>query len=131
LPRFSAFLLSLQALRSLLQASRDPYNAGRVSRGLQTKQYAFVLADLLCATPAFAQQPLKVVVDGTFATHAMPKVGGGGVGFNIDLENEIGERTKRPAAIGAFRYGQRLADRACGGDLSRHAMAGGPAHQSP
>ena len=30
---------------------------------------------------------------------------------------------------GALAHLQRLADRACGGDLSRHAMAGGPADQ--
>ena len=61
------------------------------------KQYAFLLAGLLCASPLLAEEapPLKTVVDGTFAPHAMPKLGGGYEGFNIDLANEIGKRLKR------------------------------------
>lgn len=34
----------------------------------------------------------KVGVDGTFAPHAMPTMGGGTEGFNVDLATEIGER---------------------------------------
>jgi polar amino acid transport system substrate-binding protein len=68
------------------------------------KQYAFVLAGLLCVTPALAQQPLKTVVDGTFAPHAMPKLGGGYEGFNIDLANEIGKRMKRPITIDTTQF---------------------------
>ena len=59
------------------------------------KQVAFVLAGLLCASPAFAQDTLKTVVDGTFAPHAMPKLGGGYEGFNIDLADEIAKRLKK------------------------------------
>ena len=39
---------------------------------------------------------MRTAVDGTFAPHAMPKLGGGGYeGFNIDLANEIAKRLKR------------------------------------
>jgi len=73
------------------------------------KQYAFLFAGLLCAgaacaPSAFAQQPLKTAVDGTFAPHAMPKLGGGYEGFNIDLATEIGKRLKRPVAIDAVQF---------------------------
>ncbi|MEM6847764.1 MAG: transporter substrate-binding domain-containing protein [Pseudomonadota bacterium] len=44
------------------------------------------------ATPAIAQDSYNVALDGTFAPHAMPKLGGGIEGFNVDLANEIGER---------------------------------------
>ena len=68
------------------------------------KQYAFLFAGLLCAGTALAQQPLKTVVDGTFAPHAMPKLGGGYEGFNIDLANEIAKRLKRPSVIDATQF---------------------------
>ncbi|HRK18276.1 MAG TPA: transporter substrate-binding domain-containing protein [Hyphomicrobiaceae bacterium] len=48
---------------------------------------------------AVAQQPLKTMVDGTFAPHAMPRLEGGIQGFNVDLANEIGKRLKRPVEI--------------------------------
>lgn len=48
---------------------------------------------------ASAQQPLKTMVDGTFAPHAMPKLTGGIEGFNVDLANEIGKRLKRPVEV--------------------------------
>ena len=58
------------------------------------KQVAFVLAGLLCAAPAFAEEAvLKTAVDGTFAPHAMPKLGGGYEGFNIDLADEIDRKS--------------------------------------
>jgi polar amino acid transport system substrate-binding protein len=72
------------------------------------KQVAFLFAGLLCAAscagPALAQAPLKTAVDGTFAPHAMPKLGGGYEGFNIDLANEIGKRLKRPITIDATQF---------------------------
>jgi len=70
------------------------------------KQVAFLLAGLLCATPAFAEEaaPLKTAVDGTFAPHAMPKLGGGYEGFNIDLANEIAARLKRKTTIDAMQF---------------------------
>jgi polar amino acid transport system substrate-binding protein len=51
-----------------------------------------------------AQQPLKTMVDGTFAPHAMPRLDGGVEGFNVDLANEIGKRLKRPVEIIATQY---------------------------
>ena len=47
----------------------------------------FALAALFCAGSAIAQSkkpPLRTGVDGTFAPHAMPKLGGGIEGFNVD-----------------------------------------------
>jgi polar amino acid transport system substrate-binding protein len=73
------------------------------------KQISLLFAGLLCASSyctnaALAQQPLKTVVDGTFAPHAMPKLGGGYEGFNIDLANEIAKRLKRPSVIDATQF---------------------------
>ena len=54
----------------------------------------------LAAGAAGAQQkPLVVGVDGTFAPHAMPKLGGGVEGFNIDMINEVGRRMGRKVEI--------------------------------
>jgi len=54
----------------------------------------------LAAGSASAQQkPLIVGVDGTFAPHAMPKLGGGVEGFNIDLMIEAGRRMGRKVEI--------------------------------
>src|SRR5690242_12765342 len=72
------------------------------------KRHAFSLAaaTLLAASTAFAQDgpPLKTAVDGTFAPHAMPKLGGGYEGFNIDLAEEIGKRMKRKVTIDAVQF---------------------------
>ncbi|TMJ71196.1 MAG: transporter substrate-binding domain-containing protein [Alphaproteobacteria bacterium] len=64
------------------------------------------IASVLTLAPlsAFAQQPLKTAVDGTFAPHAMPKLEGGIQGFNVDLANEIGKRLKRPVDITATQF---------------------------
>ncbi len=80
---------------------------GSVSREFSMKNRAFLLAAvLLAASPLAAQEgaPLKTVVDGTFAPHAMPKLGGGYEGFNIDLATEIGKRLKRPVTIDAVQF---------------------------
>lgn len=54
----------------------------------------------LAAGCAWAQQkPLVVGVDGTFAPHAMPKLGGGVEGFNVDMINEVGRRLGRKVEI--------------------------------
>jgi polar amino acid transport system substrate-binding protein len=48
--------------------------------------------------PAEAQEklpPLRTGVDGTFAPHAFPKLGGGIQGFNVDLFTEIAKRMCR------------------------------------
>ena len=68
------------------------------------KQVAFVLAGMLCASPVFAQDTLKTVVDGTFAPHAMPKLGGGYEGFNIDLADEIAKRLKKKSQIDTTQF---------------------------
>ncbi|MEM6943003.1 MAG: transporter substrate-binding domain-containing protein [Pseudomonadota bacterium] len=46
----------------------------------------------LAATPLAAKDKYTVALDGTFAPHAMPKLGGGVEGFNVDLATVIGER---------------------------------------
>ena len=56
----------------------------------------------LVAGGAFAQQelpPLRTGVDGTYAPHAMPKLGGGLEGFQIDLFNEVARRMHRKIII--------------------------------
>ena len=70
------------------------------------KKHVFVLAALFAATPLAAQEgaPLKTAVDGTFAPHAMPKLGGGYEGFNIDLADEIARRLKRKSVIDAVQF---------------------------
>jgi polar amino acid transport system substrate-binding protein len=68
---------------------------------------AIAVATLLCAGPAFAQDklpPLKTGVDGTFAPHAMPKLGGGVEGFQIDLFTEVARRMKREITIDAVSF---------------------------
>ena len=63
---------------------------------------AVVAAVLLCASAALAQEklpPLRTGVDGTFAPHAMPKLGGGVEGFQIDLFTEVARRMKRAALM--------------------------------
>ncbi|MEM7496596.1 MAG: transporter substrate-binding domain-containing protein [Pseudomonadota bacterium] len=52
---------------------------------------AFALS-VLAAAPLAAKDKYTVALDGTFAPHAMPKLGGGVEGFNVDLATLIGER---------------------------------------
>jgi polar amino acid transport system substrate-binding protein len=59
---------------------------------------------LLTGTAAAQQKPLVVGVDGTFAPHAMPKLGGGVEGFNIDLVTEAGRRMGRKVEIFAGEF---------------------------
>jgi len=68
---------------------------------------ALTAALLLCAAPALAQQklpPLRTGVDGTFAPHAMPKLGGGVEGFQIDLFTEVARRMNREITIDAVSF---------------------------
>ncbi len=53
---------------------------------------------------ATAQDKLIVGVDGTFAPHAMPKLGGGIEGFNVDMINAIGQKMGRPVEIFAGEF---------------------------
>jgi polar amino acid transport system substrate-binding protein len=61
-------------------------------------------AALIALSAAAQQKPLVVGVDGTFAPHAMPKLGGGVEGFNIDLVNEAGRRMGRKVEIFAAEF---------------------------
>jgi polar amino acid transport system substrate-binding protein len=68
---------------------------------------ALAAVALLCAAPALAQEklpPLRTGVDGTFAPHAMPKLGGGIEGFQIDLFTEVARRMKREITIDAVSF---------------------------
>jgi polar amino acid transport system substrate-binding protein len=65
------------------------------------KSLVAVASALMLAASAFAQdtKPMVVGVDGTFAPHAMPKLGGGVEGFNVDLINAIGAKMGRKVEI--------------------------------
>jgi polar amino acid transport system substrate-binding protein len=72
------------------------------------KRYAsFVVAAMVLAIPPVLAEegpPLRTVVDGTFAPHAMPKLGGGYEGFNIDLADGIAKRLKRKSVVDATQF---------------------------
>jgi polar amino acid transport system substrate-binding protein len=64
-------------------------------------------AALFVAGSALAQDklpPLRTGVDGTFAPHAMPKLGGGTEGFQIDLFTEVARRMKREITIDSVSF---------------------------
>lgn len=68
-----------------------------------------LLASCLFLLAAHAQaqtqaQPLRTAVDGTFAPHAMPKLGGGVEGFNVDLFTEVARRMGRPITIDSASF---------------------------
>lgn len=65
---------------------------------------AAAAAAALAAPAALAQDKLIAGVDGTFAPHAMPKLGGGVEGFNVDLINEISKQIGRPIEIFAGQF---------------------------
>jgi polar amino acid transport system substrate-binding protein len=71
-------------------------------------RYALSMAAaLLLAGSALAQTklpPLRTGVDGTFAPHAMPKLGGGTEGFQIDLFTEVARRMKREITIDSVSF---------------------------
>lgn len=64
---------------------------------------AFAAAALAGGT-ASAQAPIRTGIDATFAPHAMPKMGGGLEGFNIDLANELAKRMGRPITIDGTEF---------------------------
>ena len=77
--------------------------------GLPAGRFARLIGiALLAAAPLAAQPqsrtPIKTGVDATFAPHAMPKLGGGLEGFNIDLGNEIARRLGRPIEIEGTQF---------------------------
>src|SRR4051812_29256327 len=64
-------------------------------------------AFVLIAGAASAQQslpPLRTGLDGTYAPHAMPKLGGGVEGFQVDLFNEVARRMHRQIIIESARF---------------------------
>src|SRR5882672_5980170 len=66
-----------------------------------------LLAALFFASSAFAQPkqpPLRTGVDGTFAPHAMPKLGGGTEGFQIDLFTEVAKRMHRDITFDSVSF---------------------------
>lgn len=76
-----------------------------VSRFLLRALGAAMLAAVPLAAAAQASQtPIRTAVDATFAPHAMPKLGGGMEGFNIDLGNEIARRLHRPIEIEGTQF---------------------------
>jgi polar amino acid transport system substrate-binding protein len=69
------------------------------------KRTLALLAAATFAAGAIAQdKPLIAGFDGTFAPHAMPKLGGGVEGFNIDLITEAGKRMGRKIEIFAGEF---------------------------
>src|SRR5437868_14465205 len=74
---------------------------------LSRRLAAMAIVALVFAGPALAQEklpPLRTGVDGTFAPHAMPKLGGGVEGFQIDLFTEAARRMKREITIDAVSF---------------------------
>lgn len=66
---------------------------------------ALAAAAVLGAPAALAQNKSLIAgVDGTFAPHAMPKLGGGVEGFNVDLINEIAKQIGQPIEIFAGQF---------------------------
>ena len=62
------------------------------------------LSIVIVTAPVSAQPPLNAGLDGTFAPHAMPKMGGGVEGFNVDMALEIGRRLGRPLNVVAQEF---------------------------
>ena len=71
------------------------------------RRLALLAAALLLAGSALAQSslpPLRTGVDGTFAPHAFPKLGGGTEGFQIDLFTEVAKRMKREITFDSVSF---------------------------
>ena len=65
-----------------------------------------VLGLIAIGSNAFAedQRPLRSAIDATFAPHAMPKVGGGLEGFNIDVVDDISRRIHRKIDVEGTQF---------------------------
>ena len=70
---------------------------------MKTPTFAAALT-LALTGAAQAQDSYTVALDGTFAPHAMPKLGGGIEGFNVDLATAIGERLGAEMEIVATQF---------------------------
>jgi polar amino acid transport system substrate-binding protein len=62
------------------------------------------IATLAVTHAGAAEPPLRTAVDGTFAPHAMPKLGGGLEGFQIDLFTEAAHRMHREIHFDAASF---------------------------
>ncbi len=74
---------------------------------LRRRLAAIAAAALALTGSALAQSnlpPLRTGVDGTFAPHAMPKLGGGTEGFQIDLFTEVARRMKSEIVIDSVSF---------------------------
>jgi polar amino acid transport system substrate-binding protein len=74
---------------------------------LHRRLAAIAAVALLFAGSALAQSklpPLRTGVDGTFAPHAMPKLGGGIEGFNVELFTEVARRMHRDITIDSTSF---------------------------
>jgi polar amino acid transport system substrate-binding protein len=76
----------------------------RVPTSVRSGLVVAALVGLVAAGPGAAQPRLVVGLDGTFAPHAMPKLGGGVEGFNVDMANEIARRLGTPIDIVAQEF---------------------------
>src|SRR6185369_6774416 len=74
----------------------------RLAAVLSTALTAVLLSGAALAQSG--QPPLRTGVDGTFAPHAMPKLGGGIEGFQIDLFTEVARRMKREITIDSVSF---------------------------
>lgn len=67
-----------------------------------------LIAVAMACAPALAlaqaQPPLRTAVDGSFAPHAMPKLGGGVEGFNVDLFTAVAKKMGREIVIDSASY---------------------------
>jgi ABC-type amino acid transport substrate-binding protein len=76
--------------------------------------------------PAGAQEklpPLRTGVDGTFAPHAFPRLGGGIQGFNVDLFTEVAKRMRREITIDSVSFSTLIPTRPALADIRRTAHA--------
>lgn len=71
---------------------------------LHTRSILALVLSVAALGASAQDKPLIVGVDGTFAPHAMPKMGGGVEGFNIDLMMEIGRQLGRKVEIMAAEF---------------------------
>jgi ABC-type amino acid transport substrate-binding protein len=71
---------------------------------LHTRSILALVLSVATLGAAAQDKPLIVGVDGTFAPHAMPKMGGGVEGFNIDLMMEVGRQLGRKVEIMAAEF---------------------------
>jgi polar amino acid transport system substrate-binding protein len=69
-------------------------------RGLMAAAFALLAG----SAHAQSQPPLRTAVDGTYAPHAMPKLGGGIEGFQIDLFQEVARRMHREITIDSASF---------------------------